>query len=80
MAIFNFITPGTVDAEIYERCLLRIGVFRQALGGSEEILGKLTREIRSMRRKPPADIGRAVPPAPAACRCSDPVWCRTDDS
>ncbi len=48
VAIFNFITPGTVDAEIYERCLLRIGVFRQALGGSEEILGKLTREIHSI--------------------------------
>ena len=48
VAIFNFITPGTVDAEIYERCLLRIGVFRQALGGSEEILGNLTREIRGV--------------------------------
>jgi hypothetical protein len=46
--IYNFITPGTVDAEIYERCLLRIGVFRQALGGSEEILGRLTREIRDI--------------------------------
>ena len=45
VAIFNFVTPGTVDAEIYERCLLRIGVFRQALGGSEDILGRLTREI-----------------------------------
>jgi ATP-dependent helicase HepA len=48
VAIFNFVTPGTVDAEIYERCLVRIGVFRQALGGSEEILGKLTREIRGI--------------------------------
>jgi len=48
VAIFNFVTPGTVDAEIYERCLLRIGVFRQALGGSEEILGNLTREIRGI--------------------------------
>jgi len=48
VAIYNFITPGTVDAEIYERCLLRIGVFRQALGGSEEILGRLTREIREI--------------------------------
>jgi hypothetical protein len=48
VAIFNFITPGTVDAEIYDRCLLRIGVFRQALGGSEEILGNLTREIRGI--------------------------------
>jgi ATP-dependent helicase HepA len=25
VAIFNLITPGTVDAEIYERCLVRIG-------------------------------------------------------
>jgi len=48
VAIYNFITPGTVDAEIYERCLLRIGVFRQALGGSEEILGRLTRELREI--------------------------------
>jgi ATP-dependent helicase HepA len=48
VAIYNFITPGTVDAEIYERCLLRIGVFRQALGGSEEILGRITREIHEI--------------------------------
>lgn len=48
VVIYNFITPGTVDAEIYERCLLRIGVFHQALGGSEEILGRLTREIRAI--------------------------------
>jgi len=48
VAIFNFITPGTVDAEIYERCLERIGVFRQAIGGSEEILGSVTREIHAI--------------------------------
>ncbi|MGZ8152708.1 MAG: DEAD/DEAH box helicase [Methylovulum sp.] len=48
VVIYNFITPGTVDADIYERCLLRIGIFRQALGGSEEILGKLTREIKEI--------------------------------
>jgi ERCC4-related helicase len=46
--IYNFITPGTVDAEIYERCLLRIGIFRKALGGSEEILGRLTRGMRDI--------------------------------
>ena len=45
VAIFNLITPGTVDADIYERCLVRIGVFNNALGGSEEILGEITREI-----------------------------------
>ena len=48
VAIYNLITPGTVDAEIYERCLIRIGVFRQALGGSEEILGNLTRKIHGI--------------------------------
>lgn len=48
VAIYNFVTPGTVDADIYQRCLWRIGVFRQALGGSEEILGRLTREIRDI--------------------------------
>ncbi|MEK6777720.1 MAG: helicase-related protein [bacterium] len=35
VAIFNLITPGTVDADIYERCLVRIGVFNSALGGGE---------------------------------------------
>ena len=37
VAIINFITPGTVDADIYQRCLWRIGVFQHAVGGSEEI-------------------------------------------
>ncbi|MFQ5672984.1 MAG: DEAD/DEAH box helicase [Nitrospinales bacterium] len=48
VAIFNLITPGTVDADIYERCLLRIGVFNSALGGSEEILGEISREIQNV--------------------------------
>jgi hypothetical protein len=42
------ITPGTVDAEIFERCLDRIGVFEKALGGSEEILGEITRGIKNI--------------------------------
>ena len=48
VTIFNLITPGTVDADIYERCLLRIGVFESALGGSEEILGEITTELRDI--------------------------------
>ena len=48
VAIVNLITPGTVDADIYDRCLVRIGVFKRALGGSEEILGEITREIRNI--------------------------------
>jgi superfamily II DNA or RNA helicase len=46
VAIINLITPGTVDADIYERCLVRIGVFNNAIGGGEEILGEITCEIR----------------------------------
>ena len=48
VAIINLITPGTVDADIYVRCLVRIGVFNSALGGGEEILGEITREIRNI--------------------------------
>ena len=48
VAIYNFVTPGTVDAEIYARCLLRLGVFRSALGGSEEILGQITKKLRDI--------------------------------
>lgn len=48
VAIFNLITPGTIDAEIYNRCLARIGVFHHAIGGSEEILGEITRELHSI--------------------------------
>ncbi len=48
VVIYNLVTPGTVDADIYERCLMRIGVFNRELGGSEEILGNITREIHSV--------------------------------
>lgn len=48
VAIFNLITPGTIDAQIYDRCLLRIGVFQHAIGGNEEILGDISRELRSI--------------------------------
>ncbi|MBE0448762.1 MAG: DEAD/DEAH box helicase family protein, partial [Actinobacteria bacterium] len=48
VAIVNFVTPGTVDADIYERCLWRIGVFHNAVGGSEEILGEITQELHDI--------------------------------
>ncbi|WP_018773316.1 helicase-related protein [Arthrobacter sp. 131MFCol6.1] len=48
VAILNFVTAGTVDAEIYHRCLWRIGVFEQALGASEAILGDITTGIRAI--------------------------------
>ncbi len=34
VSIFNLITPDTVDADIYFRCLTRIGVFQRAIGGN----------------------------------------------
>lgn len=48
VSIYNFITPGTIDAEIYERCMLRIGVFSSSLGASEQILGEITHEIQNI--------------------------------
>jgi hypothetical protein len=44
--IYNFVTPGTVEFEIYERCLLRIGIFERTIGGSEAILGEIAEGIR----------------------------------
>jgi ATP-dependent helicase HepA len=52
VSICNLVTPGTVDADIYERCLLRIGIFEQALGASEEILGKITADIQEIAFDP----------------------------
>lgn len=48
IAIFNFITVGTIDAEIFDRCLSRIGVFQHAIGGNEEILGEITKELQDI--------------------------------
>ncbi|MDR7086836.1 ERCC4-related helicase [Aeromicrobium panaciterrae] len=48
VAIKNLVVSNTVDAVIFHRCLERIGVFQRALGGSEVILGELTREIRTI--------------------------------
>ncbi len=48
VTIYNLITPDTVDADIYERCLRRIGVFKSALGGSEKILGEITTELQNI--------------------------------
>ena len=48
VSIYNMVTPGTVDADIYDRCLMRIGVFRSSIGDCEEILGGITSEIRKL--------------------------------
>ena len=48
VAIYNLVTPGTIDADIYERCLLRIGVFERALGANEAILGNITQAMTNV--------------------------------
>lgn len=46
--IYNIITEGTVDADIYHRCLMRIGVFERSIGDCEEILGQIASDIDSI--------------------------------
>lgn len=46
--IYNIITEGTVDAEIYYRCLLRIGIFERSIGDCEEILGDIASGIENL--------------------------------
>lgn len=48
VSIFNFITPGTVDADIYIRCLQRIGIFESSIGDCESILGDISQEIKNI--------------------------------
>ena len=48
IAIVNLVTPDTVDYEIYDRCLLRLGIFEHAIGGNEEVLGELGAELQSI--------------------------------
>ena len=45
VSIYNMITDGTVDADIYYRCLMRIGIFESSIGECEEILGDIATQI-----------------------------------
>jgi len=46
--IYNMITSDTIDAEIYHRCLLRIGIFEDSVGECSEILGEISRAIQNI--------------------------------
>jgi hypothetical protein len=48
VAIYNLVTPGTVDFDIYTRCLVRIGIFERSIGASEAILGDITAKIQAV--------------------------------
>ncbi len=45
VTIVNAITAGTVDADIYERCFMKIGIFEASIGECEEILGEIGDDI-----------------------------------
>ena len=43
--IYNMITDGTIDADIYTRCLSKIGVFESSIGDCSDILGDISDQI-----------------------------------
>lgn len=45
VSIYNMITNGTVDADIYYRCLMRIGIFENSIGECDEILGEIAARL-----------------------------------
>lgn len=49
--IYNMLVENTIDADIYERCLLRIGVFNSEIGDSEVIIGNINKEITDISLK-----------------------------
>lgn len=51
VSIINIITEGTIDCDIYDRCLSRIGVFNASIGDSEQILGEITKKIYDICEK-----------------------------
>ena len=46
--IYNIITADTVDADIYSRCLMRIGIFERSVGECEEVLGSIGAQIEQI--------------------------------
>ena len=52
VSIINIITEDTVDADIYYRCLSRIGVFEQSIGDCDAILGDIANHIEEIACDP----------------------------
>lgn len=48
VSIYNIVTEDTVDADIYYRCLMRIGIFEHSIGECEEILGEVSSGIEAL--------------------------------
>ena len=49
--IFNLITKDTIDEDIYDRCLSKIGVFEASIGDCSEILGEISEKITDIMLK-----------------------------
>ncbi len=47
MVIVNFTTPGTIETDILERVLDRIGVFEHAIGALEPIIGEAWSDVEA---------------------------------
>jgi ERCC4-related helicase len=46
--IYNCVTKGTIDEDIYNRCLWRIGVFERSIGDCSDIFGKMVYSINDL--------------------------------
>ena len=72
VAIYNLVTPGTVDFDIYSRCLLRIGIFERAIGGNEAILGEIATRLQQVAEDFSLTEGERNAQASATRRQRDP--------
>lgn len=50
--IYNMIIEDTIDEEIYDRCLSKIGVFEASIGDCSEILGDISEKIMKIMFDP----------------------------
>lgn len=62
VVIWNLVHANTIDERIYQRLLLRLGVFTRTLGGLESILGvrigELTRDLFRQHLTPEEEVAR----------------------
>lgn len=45
VSIWNLFYEDTIDSRIYDRLLMRLGIFKRALGGMEAVLGEMTQKL-----------------------------------
>lgn len=50
--IFNFVTPGTVEEQIFYRCFERLGIFANTVGDLEAVLGEVTHDLTRIALDP----------------------------